>query len=249
MNRSFGNLRDKDGVWGCLLYKAQKTPPQVPPTIEISKERVNIALGFDIQTLANADLMVLAAITKAKEPSPFMQAEDKLIAGLRGLDPQAISEIHEAYFPTVYRYARYRVGDETEAEDLSSEAFIRLLEAIHAGKGPKTSLRGWLMGTISNLVNDYFRRVYNQMDEPLHDSMKATHGDPVSLSERRTHQELLREGLSRLTPDQQHVLALRFGSGYSLAEVAEILGKKSNAVKQLQFRALTALRKQIEGKI
>jgi RNA polymerase sigma-70 factor (ECF subfamily) len=210
---------------------------------------MNVTLDFDSQAFTNAGLSVLAITTRVKKPSSFMEAEDKLIAGLRGLDPQAISAIHEAYFPTVYRYARYRVGDETVAEDLSSETFIRLLEAVHAGKGPKTSLRGWLMGTTSNLVNDYFRRAYNQVDEPLHDGLKAANGDPVSLSEQRIHQELVREGLSRLTPDQQQVLALRFGSGCTLAETADILGKKPNAVKQLQFRAIAALRKQIEGEI
>jgi RNA polymerase sigma-70 factor (ECF subfamily) len=178
-----------------------------------------------------------------------MEAEDTLIARLRDLDPKTISEVHGAYFPTVYRYARYRVGDETVAEDLSSETFIRLLEAIHAGRGPNTSLRGWLMGTVSNLVNDYFRRVYNQSNEPLHEGLQAASGDPVSLSEQRVHQELIRKALSQLTPSQQHVLALRFGSGCSLAEAAEILGKKTNAIKQLQFRALAALRRQIEGEI
>jgi RNA polymerase sigma-70 factor (ECF subfamily) len=209
---------------------------------------MDVTLGFDRQPFATTLLLVLAVITRVKEPTP-LEAEETLIARLYDLDPQTISEIHEAYFPTVYRYARYRVGDETVAEDLSSETFIRLLEAVHAGKGPKTSLRGWLMGTISNLVNDYFRRVYNQSNEPLHDDLRASSGDPVSLVEQRAHQELLRKALSRLTPDQQHVLALRFGSGCSLAEIAEILGKKTNAVKQLQFRALAALRKQIEGEI
>jgi len=209
---------------------------------------MNVTLGFDRPPFAATLFMVLAVITRAKELSP-LEAAETLIAKLRDLDPHTISEIHEAYFPTVYRYARYRVGDETVAEDLASETFIRLLEAVNAGKGPKTSLRGWLMGTISNLVNDYFRRAYNQSNEPLHDGLRASSGDPVSLSEQRAHQELLRKALSRLTPDQQHVLALRFGSGCSLAEIGEILGKKTNAVKQLQFRALAALRKQIEGEI
>jgi RNA polymerase sigma-70 factor (ECF subfamily) len=210
---------------------------------------MNIALGFNLQTMVRAgNQLALAIITQVKEPSQFMEADDTLIAGLRGLDPQVITEIHAAYFPPVYGYARYRVGDETVAEDLASETFIRLLEAVHAGKGPQTSLRGWLMGTISNLVNDYYRRIYKQTDEPLSEGLPAANSDPVALSEQRVNQEMLRAALSQLTPDQQHVLALRFGSGCTLAETAEILGKKANAVKQLQFRALAALRKQIEVK-
>ena len=63
------------------------------------------------------------------------------------------------------------------------------------------------------------------------------------------HPNLCRAGrraaLSQLTPDQQHVLALRFGSGCSLKETAEMMGKQPNAIKQLQFRALTALKRHL----
>ncbi len=194
-------------------------------------------------------LPALVSHHRVRENISLMEGDKKLITGLRGLDPQTITKIHDIYFPPVYRYAHYRVGEETVAEDLTSETFIRLLEAIHAGRGPKSSLRGWLMGTISNLVNDYYRQVYKNTSEPLGDNLEASIGDPESLSEKRTRNEILRLGLSKLTQDQQHVLALRFGSGCSLAETAEVMGKKPNAIKQLQFRALAALRKHIEAKI
>jgi RNA polymerase sigma-70 factor (ECF subfamily) len=178
-----------------------------------------------------------------------MGDKEELLKNLRTLDPQAITLIHAEFFPVVYRYAHYRTGNETVAEDIASETFIRLLEAIHAGGGPQTSLRGWLMGTASNLVNDYFRAVYNKPTESLHEGLPAQNGDPVSQSERATRQETLRETISKLTPEQQHILALRFGAGCSLAEAAEIMGKNINAIKQLQFRALSNLRKNIEGDI
>jgi RNA polymerase sigma-70 factor (ECF subfamily) len=178
-----------------------------------------------------------------------MLDEQALLTGLRDLDPQAITQIHTTYFPVVYRYARYRVSDETVAEDLASETFIRLLEAMHADQGPRTSLRGWLMGTASNLVNDYYRQVYNRPAEPLPETMPAQSGDPVARSEHRQRAETLRAALIQLTPDQQHVLALRFGSGCSLAEAGEMMGRNANAIKQLQFRALAALRKALQGEV
>jgi len=201
------------------------------------------------QISTNGILPPRVEIYRAKDRIDFMEAEKALLNGLRGLDPQAITKIHETYFPQVYRYAYYRIGDEAVTEDLASDTFIRLLEATHAGRGPKTSIRGWLMGTISNLVNDHYRQVYNKFNEPLQDNLRAQNSDPVFLSEKRTRQEILRLGLSELTPDQQHVLGLRFGSGCSLAETAEIMGKKPNAIKQLQFRALAALRKYVEAEI
>ncbi len=177
-----------------------------------------------------------------KEQKSFMDDEQDLLTALRDLEPQAITQAHSEYFPIVYRYACYRLGDDTVAEDLASETFIRLLESLHAGRGPDTSLRGWLMGTISNLINDYFRQVYNKPTEPLGEAMPDQSGDPVSQSERSDQQAALRKALSNLTTDQQHVLALRFGSGCSLAETAEIMRKNTNTIKQLQFRALVALR-------
>ena len=183
-----------------------------------------------------------------KERISFMEDEQALLTRLRKLDPQAISKAHGTYFPIVYRYTRYRLRDETVAEDLASEAFIRLLEALHAGRGPNASLRGWLMGTASNLVNDYYRTAYNKPTEPLDGALPTQYGgDPAFLSERSNQRETLQVALSKLTPEQQHVLALRFGSGCSLAETAEIMSKKTNAVKQLQFRALAALRNNIPG--
>lgn len=178
-----------------------------------------------------------------------MGEEQVLLTGLRDLDPQAITKIHETYFPAVYRYARYRLGEDAVAEDLASEAFIRLLEALHAGRGPRTSLRGWLMGTISNLVNDHFRVVYNKPTETLQEEIPARSGNPVHQSEQADRQEVIRTAMLTLTLEQQHVLALRFGSHCSLAETAEVMDKKPNAIKQLQYRALKALRTQIEGKI
>jgi RNA polymerase sigma-70 factor (ECF subfamily) len=199
--------------------------------------------------LINGILPTLFHTYFIREQIKFMGDEQALRDGLRNLDPQVITQIHETFFPTLYRYACYRVSDGAVAEDIVSEAFIRLLESTHAGIGPRTSLRGWLIGTVSNLVNDYFRKVYNQPTDPLHDEVPAQIGSPTAWTEGKDRQEKLRQALAKLTTDQQHVLALRFGSGCSLAETAEIMDRKPNAIKQLQFRALTALRQNLEGEI
>jgi RNA polymerase sigma-70 factor (ECF subfamily) len=49
--------------------------------------------------------------------------------------------------------------------------------------------------------------------------------------------------LMALTMDQQQVIALRFGGGYSLAETAALMDKNINAIKALQYRAIAALRR------
>lgn len=64
--------------------------------------------------------------------------------------------------------------------------------------------------------------------------------------DRREQSREFRTAYARLTGDQQHVLALRFGEGYSLEETAAVLRKNVNAVRALQFRALATLQRNIE---
>ena len=74
--------------------------------------------------------------------------------GLRELNSQVIGAVYDKYFPEVFRYVRYRLGDEQAAEDIASDVFIRLLEASQKGRGPETNLRSWLLGTASHIITD-----------------------------------------------------------------------------------------------
>jgi RNA polymerase sigma-70 factor (ECF subfamily) len=165
--------------------------------------------------------------------------------GLRKLDPQAIGAIYDRYFTEVYRYVRYRIDDDTAAEDIASDVFVRLLEAVQKKQGPQSSLKGWLIATASNTVNDHLRRQYRRPVEALSESM-PDRGPSVHFEvDAREQNRMVQTAYAQLTSDQQHVLALRFGQGYSLEETANHLKKNVNAVKALQFRALAALQRQI----
>jgi RNA polymerase sigma-70 factor, ECF subfamily len=178
-----------------------------------------------------------------KNRPPF--DEQNALKGLRDLDPQAITAIHTHYYPNIFRYARYRFGDARLAEDVTSEVFARLLEAVNSGQGPRTSLRGWLMATVANLVNDHYRKQYRRRTEEISEDIEANSPGLLSILEGKEQHRAVQAALKNLTSDQQNILALRFGSGYSLEHTAEAIGKKVNAVKQLQFRALAALRRQL----
>ena len=171
--------------------------------------------------------------------------EQGALNGLRKLDAQAIGVIYDQYFSEVYRYVRYQINDETSAEDIASDVFVRLLEAAQKRQGPQTSLKGWLIATASNVVNDHLRRQYRRPLEALPESMPdgapGIHAE-VDLREQKRTVQL---AYAQLTPEQQHVLALRFGRGYSIEETALHLKKNVNAVKALQFRALASLQRQI----
>lgn len=164
---------------------------------------------------------------------------------LSNLDAKAIGIIYDQYFPEVYRYVLYRINDTHLAEDIASDVFIQLLEAVHSSKGPQKNLRGWLIGTASHLVADYFRKKYRYSEDELPASLPDGTPEPAVQVNEREEQRIIQNAYTHLTDEQQHVLALRFGQGYSLEETAEIMKKNINAIKALQFRALASLQREI----
>ncbi len=167
------------------------------------------------------------------------------IADLNSLDSQAVSAVYDQYYPEIYRYVCYRLGNETLAEDYASDVFISLLEALHVGRGPRENLRGWLIGVASHLVSDHLRHQYRRHQEPLEENYPSRTPAPHEEVENRDRTRSVQHALTRLTPEQQHVLTLRFGEGFSLEETAAVMKKNINAVKQLQLRALAALNRQM----
>jgi len=189
----------------------------------------------------------LQSVTRGAGQIIIMSAYDERHAldGLQKLDSQAIGAIYDKYFTEVYRYVRYRLNDDSAAEDIAGDVFVRLLEAAQKKQGPQTSLKGWLIATASNAVNDHLRRQYRRPVEALSESM-PDRGPSVHFQvDSREQNRMVQTAYAQLTSEQQHVLALRFGQGYSLEETATHLKKNINAVKALQFRALAALQRQI----
>lgn len=167
---------------------------------------------------------------------------------LRRLDTQEISAVFDRYFPEVFRFIRYRLDDEHAAEDIASEVFARLLEAVKTGRGPQTNLKAWLIGTASHITTDHLRKKYRQPAAPLSETFTDGSPGPALNYEYKEREHHLKNALSTLTEEQQNVLALRFSQAHSLEETASLMRKNVNAIKQLQFRALAALNRALGEK-
>lgn len=173
---------------------------------------------------------------------------DPLLHSARQLDGQALAEIHDRYYPIVLRYVGYRLGGLEVVEDITSDTFLHLLDALTKRGSQIRDLKAYLLGTAANLVNDHLRRRYRRGEQNLTEEHEEISGEG-SLegdSDERTRQQALRQALKRLTPEQQHVLALRFSQDLSLEETARLMGKSVGAVKVLQFRAVASLRRLLD---
>jgi RNA polymerase sigma-70 factor (ECF subfamily) len=171
--------------------------------------------------------------------------DDRALDGLQNLDQQAIGAIYDKYFSEIYRYVLYRIGDPTLAEDIASDVFVRLLESVQASRPPQTNLKGWLIGTASHIVTDHLRKKYRRPEEEISESLPDRGPSLTAEVDQREQNRMVNDAYAHLTPEQQHVLALRFGQGYSLEETAAFMNKNVNAVKALQFRALAALQREV----
>jgi RNA polymerase sigma-70 factor (ECF subfamily) len=175
-------------------------------------------------------------------------SEADLLQRAQALDQDALGELYDRYAPMMYAYIYRRVSDAALAEDLTSELFVRVLRAVRNRNAWQQSFTGWLYRIAHNLVVDHYRRQPPapalSLDET---SLPASHGNPVDAVEEAATGERIRAAVHHLTPDQQHVLALRFGEGLKTREISQIMDKTTGAVEALQHRALASLRRILAG--
>jgi RNA polymerase sigma-70 factor (ECF subfamily) len=171
---------------------------------------------------------------------PDIPHEDRLLAQARQGNQKAIAEIYEHYFDPIYQFIRWRVNDPGAAEDLTSEVFIKFLNALKSPNAPRQSLRGWLFRVARNALYDHYQQpeTSGELDEML-----PAPDDAEAQLIQRLDAERVREALRALAADQQEVLILRFSQMLSLEDTAESMGRSVSAIKSLQFRAINTLRR------
>ncbi len=168
-----------------------------------------------------------------------------LLRRLLALDQEALEVVYDAFQPLLYRYAYRLLGRIDAAEEVVGETFLRLLEGINRGQGPKRNLSAWLYRVVHNLAMDRYRQGFEK-DLPLEESLLSTMKGPEEELQSKWTQERVRRALHQLTEDQQQVILLRCLERLSNKEVASVLGKSVGAVKALQHRAMAALRRALE---
>ena len=162
-------------------------------------------------------------------------------------DHQALSGFCELYYRDVYGYIYYRVSNVQDAEDLTDDVFLKMVEGIRSCRArEEKSFLAWLFRIANNSVVDHHRRQAVRDHLPLDEEHLPTHSGPEAPVETKLTQERLQQAIPKLTGDQQQVIILRFIEGLSNAETAQILGKSEGAIKALQHRGLASLRRILE---
>jgi RNA polymerase sigma-70 factor (ECF subfamily) len=185
----------------------------------------------------------------ARPDSPDRDRIRQLVErGQRG-DRDALEELYLIHFDRIYSYLHMSVGNRHDAEDLTTQTFLKMLESIGKFRFRSAPFSAWLFRIAHNLAMDHFRAARRwQPEEEVPEppgQVELSAEDEALHSIGRTSMLELIEGLSH---EQQQVLTLKFVFNFGNAEVATILGKTDGAVKSLQHRALVSLQKQLDPK-
>ena len=189
----------------------------------------------------------LLRMTETTQKATGAEIRKLVERGQKG-DRTALEELYLIHFDRIYSYLHMTVGNRHDAEDLTTQTFLRMLESIGKFRFQAAPFSAWLFRIAHNLSMDHFRanrrwQPEEEVPEP-HDSEERSAEDEAFQSIGR--QSML-ELIDSLSHEQQQVLTLKFVFNFSNAEVATILDKTEGAVKSLQHRALVSLQKQLAG--
>jgi RNA polymerase sigma-70 factor, ECF subfamily len=182
------------------------------------------------------------------EPEPI---PDQATLALRAVSGErgAFGALYERHVDGVFHYVHFRVGDVDVAADVTQDIFVRAFRGISRLRNPERFVP-WLMRIAHNLVQNHRREATRRRERwtaPLDDDTpEIAVPDTAPELETKLAAEKVARAAKGLTDDQQQVIALRFVAGLTLAETAEILGRSDDAVKKLQRRALSSLRRLLD---
>lgn len=170
-----------------------------------------------------------------------MSDTDQIIQRAQKGDREAVGTLYETHSPAIYRYILYRVTSTADAEDLTAEVFLKMVEGLPAYRQTGAPFESWLYRIAAARIIDFRRRAKRRSHMGLNDSMTDSKPLPEEQLQHRQELESLRHAVQKLSDEQQTILILRFIERKSHQEVADILGRSVTAVKSVQHRALLEL--------
>ena len=179
----------------------------------------------------------------AREQSADVRA---LVERAQQGDRNALEELYLLHFDRIYGYLHLSVGNRHDAEDLTTQTFLKMLESIGRFRWQSAPFSAWLFRIAHNLAMDHFRA--NRRWQPEEDVPEPEGAEELSAEDAAMHsigRRSMLELIESLSHEQQQVLTLKFVFNFSNAEAATILNKTEGAVKSLQHRALVSLQKNL----
>ncbi len=157
----------------------------------------------------------------------------------------AFREVYSRYLRPLRAYVYRLVGNHHDAEDLTAEAFARALNHLDEKEIDSPELAAWLFKAARNLSSNHrrsTRRIVISLEEVTEPSIDDEPDEGLIAQE-----ELKRlvAAISKLPPEKQRAVVMRFVDELSHSEIGEELGRTETSARVLLHRTLTDLRKEV----
>lgn len=168
--------------------------------------------------------------------------EFAVVEGARAGDAEALSALYEHYFPRVFRYVSSRLHNGDDAEDVTEEIFLRIIDNVSGFTWRGLPFGAWVFRIARNEIVSFVRKQKTRgITAELTESIPDDSPDHTVQVENDLTFQVVRKAMERLPEAQRQVVQLRFVAGLSVAETAQALKKTENNVKVLQHKAIAKL--------
>jgi len=162
-------------------------------------------------------------------------------------DKMAFSSLFRRHYDEIFRYCARRLPSRANAEDVTSQVFLKMVKNFDSFTGNETGFRCWLFRIACNEINSFYRRSARQqkaMENVRRESAgQDCSSDEASDIENQEKIEFLRNAIGTLTPTLQDIVTLRYYEGLNSEQIGKILGLNPATVRSRLSRSLKKLQK------
>ena len=166
---------------------------------------------------------------------------NKLLILSQSGDREAFGLLYDEFSQRIYKFIYVRTGHRQTAEDILADTFVKAWIKIKHVSSPR-SFSGWLYQVAKNNIIDFYRakKIILSLDEiaELEDTFNLIDRAELNLEQKR-----VMEAMERLPGEQAAVVKYKFFEELTNEEIAAIMGKTEVAVRVIQHRAITKLKK------
>ena len=202
---------------------------------------------MEFRSVKQGDAKVVAAVVRPETRGGDLDGDAALVQAAKAGDAAAFGELYERYRDAIYRFCLARTGTSHDAEDLTSDVFVKALNSIDRYQDRGLPFAAFLYRIARNAAIDRSRT----LKQPL--SVDGLLQEPASKQNVEleavfaVEKSILMDALTKLKSEHRDVVIMRFIEGYSALEVAQLLGKTEGAIRTLQHRALERLRREFDS--
>jgi RNA polymerase sigma factor (sigma-70 family) len=180
------------------------------------------------------------------------RTDEQLADGYLLGDGACLEELVRRYSGQIYGFILRMVGRPEDAEDLTQEVFVQLLRSLPSAR-TDTPLRPWIFVIARNKCLDHLKRrravPFTDLSESDDGEVTVTDEQPLpeELAERADLAEVVQRAISTLPHRYRAVVAMRYSTDLTFAEIGQVLGLPENTVKTHFQRAKAILRTQLSS--